>query len=180
MFEHRDHGSPANTARKFCHSAAMNVILRTLARGLGLGSLALSLGTACESGPPPFTGPRTLRRAGEAPIEAPADQLNHGQKLFNRYCASCHGYEGGGDGPAARKLDPRPRDFRAAPFLYLATGDGTLPSDADLKGTIRNGVVSRGMPAWKGMQDADLDALVSYIKTFSPRWQLDPPPSPDR
>jgi mono/diheme cytochrome c family protein len=112
------------------------------------------LGTGCEGGPPPFTGPRTLLRTGEAPAEVPAEVLNAGQKLFNRYCASCHGYEGGGDGPSARSLDPGPRDFRA-----------------ELKSTIQNGVVKRGMPAWKGMNADDLDALVSYIKTFSPRWQ---------
>jgi mono/diheme cytochrome c family protein len=145
----------------------MKIIIRTLAVGLW----GLSFGTGCEGGPPPFTGPRTLLRAGQAPLEVPADTLNHGMKLFNRYCASCHGYEGGGDGSAARNLDPKPRDFRAEQFLYMSTGDGALPSDSDLKATIRNGVTSRGMPAWGGMQEADLDALVSYIKTFSPRWQ---------
>ena len=40
----------------------MKVILRMLA-----ALLLLSFGTACESGPPPFTGPRTFRRIGEAP-----------------------------------------------------------------------------------------------------------------
>jgi len=135
---------------------------------------ALSFGTACESGPPPFSEPRSLLRTGEAPTLVPADQLNAGQKLFNRYCASCHGYEGGGDGPSARSLDPKPRDFRSAQFLYSAGGEGSLPTDADLRGTIQNGVVSRGMPAWKGMNAADLDALVSYIKTFSPRWHTGP------
>jgi mono/diheme cytochrome c family protein len=150
----------------------MKVIIRMFA-ALPL----LSFGTACESGPPPFTAPRTFRRIGEAPVEVAAETLNHGQKLFNRYCGSCHGYEGGGDGSAARSLDPKPRDFRTAEFLYVATGEGSLPSDADLKGTIRNGVVSRGMPAWNGMQEADLDALVSYIKTFSPRWQATPTPT---
>jgi mono/diheme cytochrome c family protein len=133
--------------------------------------LFLSFGPACESGPPPFTGPRTLLRIGEPALVVPAETLNHGQKLYNRYCASCHGYEGGGDGPAARNLTPKPRDFRAADFLYTTTGEGNLPSDADLRATIREGVTPRGMPAWPGFQVADADALVSYIKTFSPRWQ---------
>ena len=146
----------------------MRVIFKTLVL------LLLPSGTACESGPPSFTAPRSLRRVGEPDTEVRAETLNHGQKLFNRYCASCHGYEGRGDGSAARNLDPKPRDFQTAEFLYMTTGD--LPSDADLKGTIRNGVVSRGMPAWKGMLEADLDALVSYIKTFSPRWDTTPPP----
>lgn len=158
----------------------MKVIFRMLALAPILSPL-LMLVTACESGPPPFTAPRTLLRIGDTPISVPAETLNHGQKLFNRYCGSCHGYEGGGDGSAARSLDPKPRDFRTAEFLYVATGEGSLPSDADLKGTIRNGVVSRGMPAWNGMQEADLDALVSYIKTFSPRWSAEPTaPAPSK
>ena len=138
---------------------------------LTAGLSFLSFGTACEGGPPPFTGPRTLLRTGEAPAEVSAEVLNTGQKLFNRYCASCHGYEGGGDGPSARSLDPKPRDFRAAQFLYSSAGEGSLPTDAELTSMIQNGVVKRGMPAWKGMNPDDLDALVSYIKTFSPRWQ---------
>lgn len=148
-----------------------------------LALCVLSLGSACgESGPPPFTAGQTLKRVGEAPLEVPAETLNHGLKLFNRYCASCHGYDGGGAGPAARNLDPKPRDFRAVQFLYLnagaSAGDGDLPTDSDLKATIRNGVTSRGMPAWGGLRDDDLDALVSYIKTFSPRWQPAPAATP--
>jgi mono/diheme cytochrome c family protein len=141
----------------------------------------LSFGAACgESGPPPFTAGRTLQRVGEAPLEVSADQLNHGLQLFNRYCASCHGYDGGGAGPAARNLDPKPRDFRAAQFLYgSAVGEGGLPTDRELKATIRDGVTSRGMPAWAGLRAEDVDALVSYIKTFSPRWQATAaPPAP--
>lgn len=136
--------------------------------------LCMSLGTACEGGPPPFTAGRTLLRVGEGPVEVPVDVLNHGQVLFHRYCASCHGYEGRGDGPAARNLEIKPRDFQAAQFLYGSAGADELPADRDLKRTIRTGVTARGMPAWGGMQDADLDALVSYIKTFSPRWQPAP------
>ena len=139
----------------------------------------LSLGSACgESGPPLFTAGQTLQRIGEAPVEVAAEDLNHGLKLFNRYCASCHGYDGGGAGPAARNLDPKPRDFRAAQFLYVGgAAAGSLPSDSDLKATIRDGVTSRGMPAWGGLRDADLGALVSYIKTFSPRWRSAPAPA---
>nr|WP_293172032.1 cytochrome c [Nannocystis sp.] len=135
----------------------------------------LSFGPACgESGPPPFTAGQMQVRVGEAPAEVAAEVLNHGQKLFNRNCASCHGYDGGGAGPAARNLDPKPRDFRAAHFLYASAGEGELPADRELKATIRNGVTTRGMPAWAGLRDPDLDALVSYIKTFSARWQSNP------
>lgn len=151
----------------------MKVNINDIVLTLGL----LSLGAACgESGPPAFTAGQKLLSVGEGPVEVPADVLNNGQGLFNRNCASCHGYDGSGGGPAARNLDPRPRDFRAAHFLYVSAGEGELPTDRELKATIRNGVTTRGMPAWAGLRDPDLDALVSYIKTFSPRWQ--PPPAP--
>lgn len=132
-----------------------------------LSTLLLSL--ACEAGPPPFTEPQTL-----GGVSIPADTLNHGQKLFNRYCASCHGYQGAGDGPAARNLQPR--DFQTAAFLYKSTPGDDLPTDADLAATIRTGKVDRGMPAWVGMRHEDVQALVSYIKTFSPRWRSGPKP----
>jgi mono/diheme cytochrome c family protein len=87
----------------------------------------LSFGTACgESGPPPFTAPRTLQADRRGADRGPGRDLNHGQKLFNRYCASCHGYEGGGDGrPRATSTRSRatsePREF-----LYVAAGGGQL------------------------------------------------------
>ena len=143
------------------------------------GLASLTFGSGCEPAMPPFTGPRTLKRMNEPPLEVGAETLNHGQKLFNRYCATCHGYEGRGDGGGAKNLDPKPRDFQTAAFLYSSVGAGELPTDNDLRNTIREGVTSRGMPAWGGLRSEDLDALVSYIKTFSPRWQPDAvPPKP--
>ncbi len=133
---------------------------------------ALIVWAGCEPSLPPFTAPRTQLRIDDTPVTVGVEQLNHGQKLFTRYCASCHGYEGGGDGPAARNLDPKPRDFRSGEFLYSSGGPGVLPRDTDIKATIRRGVTNRGMPAWAGMHEPDLDALVSYIKTFSPRWDV--------
>lgn len=119
---------------------------------------------ACEAGPPPFTEPQVL-----GGVEVPAETLNQGQKLFNRYCASCHGYDGGGKGPAARNLEAR--DFRAAHFLYKSTPGDELPTDGDLANTIKQGKADKGMPAWGGLRDDDVRAVVSYIKTFSPRWR---------
>jgi hypothetical protein len=35
-----------------------------------------------------------------------------GAELYHRYCASCHGINGTGDGPAAQWLEPRPASLR--------------------------------------------------------------------
>ena len=136
------------------------------ARGLprAAWTLAVALLLACEAAPPQFTEPQVL-----GGVTVPAETLNDGQKLFNRYCASCHGYDGGGQGPAARNLNAR--DFRSGHFLYKSTPGDELPTDADLAATIKRGKVDKGMPAWGGLRDDDVHALVSYIKTFSPRWR---------
>jgi mono/diheme cytochrome c family protein len=43
---------------------------------------------------------------------APQREMNPaGGELYARYCASCHGSSGRGDGPAAPALDPRPADL---------------------------------------------------------------------
>jgi len=83
---------------------------------------------------------------------------------------ACHGEHGGGDGPAGRALASPPRDFRSGSFVHKSTPGDALPTHADLRAVIRRGVVERGMPAWAGMSDADVDAVVHYVKTFSPRW----------
>jgi hypothetical protein len=70
-----------------------------------------------------------------------------GQVLFLRYCASCHGRSGRGDGPLAATLQPRPADLTAIakragkfdPAAVLAAIDG------------RRAVAAHGpreMPVW--------------------------------
>ena len=43
-----------------------------------------------------------------------------GRKLFNYYCADCHGETGEGNGFNAEFLDPRPRDLTDSKEKYLA------------------------------------------------------------
>ena len=44
-------------------------------------------------------------------VTHPAPAADAGATLYRRYCASCHGLRGGGDGPAAEALTPRPTDL---------------------------------------------------------------------
>lgn len=41
----------------------------------------------------------------------PSEEPAHGRELYVRYCASCHGVGGKGDGPAAETMQPRPTDL---------------------------------------------------------------------
>lgn len=127
----------------------------------------MTLLLTCESGSAaPFAAPIVL--GGD---EISADQLNNGRMLYGRYCASCHGVDGDGKGPAGVSLRPPPRDFRSGEFTYKSTPGDALPTHEDLRELIRKGVSERGMPGWAGLRDEDLDALAHYLKTFSPRWR---------
>ncbi len=118
----------------------------------------------CEPQAKQFTEPMTLGGRTVQP-----ETLEHGKDLYRKYCASCHGDDGSGMGPAARNLKFPPRDFRKAEFSFVSVG--SLPTHEQLVERIREGVPDRGMPPWKGMNEDDLSALADYIKTFSVRWQ---------
>lgn len=75
---------------------------------------------------------------------SPAD----GAKLYQSYCASCHGATGKGDGAAAGTLQPRPIDFTNYDRAKLRTIDG-------LYNTIANGVAGTSMQGYSEQLDED-------------------------
>ena len=76
-------------------------------------------------------------------------------------CVACHGATGHGDGPAAAGLSPRPRSFADRAWQARAT-------NARIRAVIRSGGpavgLSVGMPSHPDLTDADLTALVTYIR----------------
>lgn len=62
-------------------------------------------------------GPEWLAAAGILRLE----RLASGERRYLRHCAACHGLDGDGAGPAARYLDPRPRDLGEG-VLYVGGG----------------------------------------------------------
>lgn len=66
----------------------------------------------------------------------PADVPLHGRELYIRYCGSCHGVGGKGDGPASKALRPRPTNLTRLRVRYggeypireaMAAIDGRYP-----------------------------------------------------
>jgi mono/diheme cytochrome c family protein len=114
----------------------------------------------------------------------PAAVLTEGQRAYATYCRACHGDQGNGKGPAAKGLQPPPRDFTLGMFKFAAVPGGTLPNDADLERIVRSGLHGTAMRGWDGIPDGQRHAIIQYLKTFSPRWQEEAPgepilPSPD-
>ncbi|HUF27936.1 MAG TPA: c-type cytochrome [Gemmatimonadaceae bacterium] len=114
--------------------------------------------------------------AGSARAQAP----HPGQPVYDKWCAGCHGVEGDGRGPAAGFMLPPPRDFTRASYQIRSTATGQLPTDADLRRVIDDGMPGTAMPGWRTILTArQRDDLVSYLKTFS-RFFEDQPPEPLR
>ncbi len=91
-----------------------------------------------------------------APAMADGNEKN-GQRLYAQNCVPCHGANGGGDGPRAYFIQPRPRNFRAAESRAVMTR-------AALVQGIANGVPGREMPAWdKVLTKQEIADVAQYV-----------------
>ncbi len=80
------------------------------------------------------------------------DPLAAGRKTFENRCSGCHGADGNGGelGPAiARRL--------------------TNLTDAQIKTTVQEGLLNRGMPAFSNIADADIVTLTAFMRSLRPR-----------
>ncbi|MCP3104141.1 c-type cytochrome [Myxococcus sp. K15C18031901] len=138
-----------------------------------LGLVAVLALAGCRSRSSPTFEPLKLADGRVVPAET----LSRGHSVYTYYCASCHGENGDGQGPAGRGMRPVPRNFRLALFKFGDVAVGELPTDEALKRTLRRGLHGTPMFAWD-VPDADQDAVLQYLKTFSPRWTQEPPGPP--
>lgn len=99
--------------------------------------------------------------------------LRHGREVYTRQCAGCHGTTGDGQGPAAKYLNPPPRDYRLGRFKFISTPRGSKPRRADLARVIRRGAKGTSMPTFRWMPLEDLEAVIDYVVLLSSRGELE-------
>lgn len=93
-----------------------------------------------------------------------------GQSVYATHCAVCHGLQGNGKGEVAAQLATKPRDFTKGEYKIKSTPSGSLPTDADLIRSIKYGVPGTAMVPQDYLSDAEVQAVVEYIKSFSRRF----------
>lgn len=94
------------------------------------------------------------------PFEGQADAVAAGQTLYATNCASCHGDSGGGDGPAAASLDPKPRNLRDT----VAQTEPVYAHWVISEGGAAAGL-SSAMPAFKGsLSDDEIWQIVNFME----------------
>lgn len=99
-------------------------------------------------------------------------KLELGRETYANYCVGCHGESGDGAGPAARFLDPKPRDFRGGRLKFASVESGQPPRDEDYFHTITEGLSGTAMPAFPLLTNIEREALVAYVKTFRKKQEV--------
>ena len=136
--------------------------------------------TSCDAmfGTPdePFVLPDTgldLKKIRVAAGPVRSDEFGRETGLYRRHCGHCHGTTGDGLGPTAMILNPYPRDYRQGKFKFKSTERPTKPTDDDLELVLRNGVPGTAMPSFDLLPDAQIKALVEYVKYLSIRGETE-------
>lgn len=116
----------------------------------------------------------TQMQSGVSIFVSPQERENIlmlGKNVYLRRCSGCHGESGEGNGPSAKFLDPKPRNFTTGIFKFHSSeGENSLPTDEDLFITLTHGLWGTAMPSWHNISHQERLAVIQYIKTFSKRW----------
>lgn len=92
-------------------------------------------------------------------------KLRRGRDLFDRNCASCHGWSGAGTGPEGFFLVPAPADLawlaktpkgKGDPYIYWSIAEGGQPFDSE-------------MPAFKkSLTKKEIWSVAAYLRAGMP------------
>ena len=93
-----------------------------------------------------------------------------GRTVYATNCAVCHGLTGDGQGEVASQFETKPRNFSKGEYKLKSTPSGSLPTDADLVRSIKQGMRGTAMVPQDYLSDAEIQAVVEYIKGFSERF----------
>ena len=147
--------------------------------GLALVAYLQKLGTSIGDWRETFVSTRLTAGAAlqSSSMEKSQDLLPRGKQVYFRRCVGCHGEKGDGNGPSARFLNPKPRNFTSGTFKFRSTvgGPNSLPSDEDLFITVSHGLWGTAMPPWYEISAQERLAVIQFIKTFSGRWKNEKP-----
>lgn len=102
-------------------------------------------------------------RALKSPLPDSPEVVEKGKVLYDGKgaCFNCHGTDGSGNGPAAAKLNPAPRNFRHHGFWRHRT-------EGELFWVIKHGVSGTAMIGFGPvLSDDEIWSVIQYERTFA-------------
>ncbi len=99
--------------------------------------------------------------------------LSSGRMLYMRHCSHCHGTSGDGNGPTARYMTPKPRDYRHGVFKFTSTNDMSKASRDDLSRIVKYGIPGTYMPSFLLMEDDERHAIIEYVRFLAMRGEYE-------
>jgi copper transport protein len=131
--------------------ASARASLYPAARWVGTFLLVVGLALAIGSFPSVFTNVLASR-----PVPASSDSIAAGAALFQTHCASCHGVDGLGDGPASAGLFPPPANMS----VHIPLHD-----DQEIYQFIEDGFPGTAMPAFgEQLEREEIWHLTNYLR----------------
>jgi len=102
-------------------------------------------------------------RSLSSPLSDSSEVVERGKELYEGKgtCFNCHGMDGGGNGLAAAKLNPAPRNFRHHGFWRHRT-------EGELFWVIKHGSPGTAMIGFGSLlSDEEIWSLIQYERTFA-------------
>jgi mono/diheme cytochrome c family protein len=129
---------------------------------MAMGAMG-AMGAVGHAGQAKPAAANAAAKALKNPVPANVASVEAGKAVFTKYCRSCHGAEGKGDGPGTPK-DVHPANLASGKFVHGG-------SDGEIFTTIKTGVPPKfDMDSWDGrIKDPDIWNLVNYIRTLGPK-----------
>ena len=101
-------------------------------------------------------------------------RMRNGRRLYMQHCMHCHGYSGDGQGPTAKYLNPRPRDYRLGKFKFTSTNVRSKANRDDLKRILKKGIPGTYMPSFLlTFKEDGLHDVVEYVRWLAMRGEVE-------
>jgi mono/diheme cytochrome c family protein len=96
----------------------------------------------------------------KSPIDATAESIASGKKLFDRQCSVCHGDDGKGNTDMVGSLPKKPAD--------LTRKEMEAVSDGEIFWLMANGLPQSGMPSFRTkLSDNEKWQVVAFVRNLS-------------
>ncbi len=127
-----------------------------------LVAVVLSVGLRANQSQPTASQANPDQQKLVNPVQATAESIAAGQKLYVEHCSECHGDEGKGDGMMGEDLDTPPADLTDAEWKHGET-------DGELFVVIRDGTKDGMKKFGKKLTATDMWNLVNYLRSIGPK-----------